>query len=75
MVDDLKAGTFGTKRYSIGLADDSVRLLNTKHISDAAWKDVMGVRQQIIDGSVDVPEIYDAQEVRALMSSVEAAAE
>ena len=75
MIDDLKAGTFGTKGYTIGLADDSVRLLKTKHISDGAWNDIMAVRQKIIDGSVSVPEIYDAQEVRALMSSVEAAAE
>ena len=29
MIEDLKADKFGTKRYSIGLADDSVRLLKT----------------------------------------------
>jgi len=75
MIEDLKAGTFGTKGYTIGLADDSVRLLKTKHISDAVWDEIMAVRQQIIDGSVTVAEIYDAQEVRAMMSSVEAAAE
>lgn len=75
MVEDLKADKFGTKRYKIGLADDSVRLLKTPHIPDDVWAGIMKVRDQIIDGSVKVEEITDAQKVRALMSTVEAKAE
>ena len=74
MVEDLKSGKFGTVRYKISLEDDSVRLLKTKHIDTGTWDELMGVRQQIIDGSVTVAEVYDAQDVRALMSSVEAPA-
>jgi simple sugar transport system substrate-binding protein len=72
MVEDLNAGRFGTVGYKIGLADDSVRLLKTAHIPDAIWDSLMKVRQQIIDGSVPVAEVYDAEDVRALMTSVEA---
>ncbi len=72
VVEDLKANTFGTKRYQIGLADDSVELLKTAHIPGDVWSELMKTRDQIIAGSVKVDEIYDAQAVRALMSSVEA---
>jgi simple sugar transport system substrate-binding protein len=75
MVQDLKADTFGTKGYSIGLKDDSVQLLKTKHIPDNVWSEVMAVRQQILDGKVKVEPIWDAAQVRPLMSSVEAPAQ
>ena len=70
MVEDLKAGKFGTHEYAIHLADDSVRLLHSKHIPDDVWAEIEKVRAQIIDGSVKVDRIEDAQKVRALMSSV-----
>ena len=72
MVEDLKAGTFGTKRYKIQLADDSVSLLKTPHISDKSWKAAMSLRDDIIAGKVKVDLVTDAQKVRALMTSVEA---
>lgn len=72
MVEDLKADTFGTRGYQIGLADDSVQLLKTKHIPDDVWAEMMALRDEIIAGNVMVDEIYDAQQVRALMTSVEA---
>ncbi len=73
MVEDLKADTFGTHAYAIGLKDDSVQLLKTKHISDDVWNDVMAARQQIVDGAMAVSPIWDAAKVRELMTSVEAA--
>ncbi|MCI0429235.1 MAG: BMP family protein [Rhodospirillales bacterium] len=72
MVEDLRADTFGTKGYAIGLKDDSVQLLKTKHIPEDAWNEVMAVRQKILDGSLSVSPIWDAAEVRPLMTSVEA---
>lgn len=71
MIEDLKAGTFGAHGYSIGLKDDSVRLLKTPHIPENVWSEIMAVRKNIVDGTLTVQEIYDAQDVRALMSSVE----
>ncbi|MEX2647837.1 MAG: BMP family protein [Alphaproteobacteria bacterium] len=75
MVEDLKADTFGTHAYSIGLKDDSVQLLKTAHIPDDVWTEVMAARQQIVDGAMTVAPVWDAADVRALMTSVEEPAE
>lgn len=72
MIEDLNAGTFGTKRYQIGLADNSVKLLKTKYIPGDIWRDLMKVRDRIIGGSVTVKEVYDAQAVRALVNTLKA---
>jgi simple sugar transport system substrate-binding protein len=73
MVEDLQSGAFGTKNYAIQLADDSVQLLRTTHISDEAWSGLMDVRAKIVAGEIEVPAIWEATDVRAMMSSVEAA--
>jgi len=75
MVEDLKADKFGTHNYKISLADNSVALLKTKHIPDDVWAALQDLRQQIIEGKIKVSEIYDAQEVRKLMTTVSAAAQ
>jgi basic membrane protein A and related proteins len=72
MVEDLKADRFGTHPYKISLADDSIKLLQTKHIPDAVWTQIMDLRKDLIDGKIKVEPIYDAQKVRALMTSVDA---
>src|SRR6202171_4368281 len=72
MIEDIKANKFGTRAYPIQLADDSVRLLHSKHIPDKVWSEVEVVRTQIIDGKVKIEPIFDAAKVRALMSSVAA---
>ncbi len=69
MVEDLKADTFGTKGYAIGLADDSVKLLKTKYIPDDVWADLMKTRDEIVSGALKVDPVWDAEGVRALMSS------
>ncbi|MCP4385908.1 MAG: BMP family ABC transporter substrate-binding protein [Hyphomicrobiales bacterium] len=71
MIEDLKADTFGTKSYEIGLEDDSVRLLQTPQVPDDVWADVQALRQQIIDGSITVEPIFEATDVRALMSDIQ----
>ncbi|HEY4970516.1 MAG TPA: BMP family protein [Steroidobacteraceae bacterium] len=72
MIEDLKANKFGTHAYPIQLADDSVRLLHSKHIPDQVWAEVDAVRTRIIDGKLKVEPIFDAVRVRALMNSVAA---
>ena len=54
------------------LADDSVQLLKTEHIPEDIWGEVMALRDEIVSGSMAIVPIFDAQEVRALMNSVEA---
>jgi len=70
MIADLKADTFGTKSYSIGLKDNSVRLLKSSLISDDAWATLQKNRDDIISGKIKVDAIFDAAAVRALMTSV-----
>ncbi len=75
MVADLQEGTFGTKGYKIQLSDNSVQLLQSDHIPENVWQEVMNTRDAIVEGSISVDLITDAQEVRALMSSVDVAEE
>jgi basic membrane protein A and related proteins len=72
MIEDLKAGKFGTHAYAIHLSDDSVRLLHSKYIPDNVWSDIESVRAQIVGGKLKVEPIWDALKVRALMTSVAA---
>jgi simple sugar transport system substrate-binding protein len=72
MIEDLKAGKFGTHPYAIQLSDDSVHLLHSKYIPDSVWSDLQTVRTQIIRGQVKVDPVWDAASVRAMMSSVAA---
>lgn len=71
MIEDLGSGAFGAANYAIRLADDSVQLLRTAHIPDDIWNGLMEARAAIVSGAVEVPEIYEAEDVRAMMSSVE----
>ncbi|WP_374384277.1 BMP family protein [Dongia sp.] len=70
MVEDLKADKFGTHGYSIQLKDDSVKLLKSPHVGDAAWAEVEKAKAEIIGGSLKIEPVWDAKDVRALMSSV-----
>ena len=72
MIEDLKADRFGTHPYKISLNDDSLHLLQTKHIPEAVWGQIMEIRKDLIDGKIKIEPIYDAQKVRALMTSVDA---
>jgi simple sugar transport system substrate-binding protein len=72
MIEDLKTGKFGAHPYTIQLSDDSVRLLHSKYIPDSVWSDIEAVRTQIIGGKVKVDTVWDALNVRAMMTSVAA---
>ena len=63
MIDDLKADTFGTKSYSIGLEDDSVKLLKTAAIPDDVWTEIQALRDEVISGKIKVEPVYDAAAV------------
>lgn len=70
MIADLKSDTFGTKNYSIGLADDSVKLLKTKEIPDTAWGEIEAVRGDIVSGKIKVEPIWDAAKLHELVTAV-----
>jgi basic membrane protein A and related proteins len=71
MIEDLKADQFGTHGYAISLADDSVKLVKTPQVDEAAWTEVMELRDQIIAGDITVEPKFDAEDVRALVTVTE----
>ncbi len=71
MIEDLQNDTFGTKSYAISIADDSVRLLETDNIPAETWTEVMAVRDQMISGDITLEPVFDAEGVRALVTTVE----
>jgi simple sugar transport system substrate-binding protein len=70
MIEDLKNDTFGTKHYSIGVADGSVHLLKTPQVDETIWGEVDAIRAKIADGSMKIDPIFDAAKVRELMTQV-----
>lgn len=70
MINDLKADTFGTKSYSIGLKDNSVKLLKTSAIPDNVWSEVQALREDVISGKIKVEPVFEATAVRKLMTNV-----
>jgi basic membrane protein A len=71
MIADLKAGTFGTKSYAISLAGDSVKLLKTPQVPDDIWTEIMALRDEIVSEAIKLDPIFDAEEVRALVTLTE----
>jgi simple sugar transport system substrate-binding protein len=74
MVEDINAGKLGSRRYTIGLADGSVRLLRTEGIPAAVWQEIEQVKARIESGELQVPYVADAAQVRAAMTDVQAPA-
>jgi simple sugar transport system substrate-binding protein len=70
MIQDLKDDTFGTKRYAITLADDSVKLLKTDQVPEDVWKEIQEIREKIVSGEVKVEPVFEASAVRGLMTDV-----
>ncbi|HTR16690.1 MAG TPA: BMP family protein [Acetobacteraceae bacterium] len=72
MIQDIKSDKFGTHDYHLSLASGSVRLLHTSHVPADIWQQLMQARAEIIAGKIKVPEVFDAQKVRQLMTAVDA---
>lgn len=70
MVEDIRAGKFGSRRYTIGLADNSVRLLRTRHITEAHWAEAEAAKARILRGEQQVAYVGDAAQVRSLVNAL-----
>ncbi|MDQ0317407.1 putative B6 ABC transporter substrate-binding protein [Amorphus orientalis] len=70
MIEDLKADEYGTKNYSIGVEDGSVFLLKTPQVDEEAWAAMEKVKDGIVSGEVTVEPVWEATDVRSLMSDV-----
>ena len=74
MIEDINAGKLGSRPYTIGLADGSVRLLRTEGIPAGVWQEIEQVKARIEKGELQIPYVADAAQVRALMTDVQAPA-
>jgi basic membrane protein A and related proteins len=70
MIADLKADKFGTKNYTIGLADDSVKLLKTTEIPDGVWGEIEAVRADVVSGKIKVEPVWDAAKLHELVTAL-----
>ena len=74
MIEDINAGKLGSRRYTIGLADGSVRLLRTESIPENAWQEIERAKARIVKRELEIPYVADAAQVRAMMTDVQAPA-
>jgi len=70
MIEDLNAGSFGTKNYAIGVKDGSVFLLKTPQADADAWAAMEAVKADIVSGKMAVEPVWEAADVRSLMTDV-----
>lgn len=71
MMDSIEAigdGTFGEESYVLNLENGGIGLLRTDLIDDELWNELEDIRQQIIDGEIDVPVTETRSEVEDLLS-------
>jgi basic membrane protein A len=72
MIEDINAGRLGSRRYTIGLADGSVRLLRTEAIPTNVWSEIEQAKARIASGELKIPYVADAAQVRAMMTDIQA---
>lgn len=64
---DVADGTFGTHGYEVSVKAGNVGLLQTPHISPEAAAAIETARQQIVDGTVEVPNIETAAQLQEFL--------
>jgi simple sugar transport system substrate-binding protein len=70
MINDLKGGTFG-KTYTMDVTNGGVRLLDLPEAVDQATKDAVAEAQTaIIDGTLEVSAIGDAEGMKAKLAEL-----
>jgi len=67
-IEDVGDDTFGEGDYTIDLENEGVSLLQTESIDDQTWQEVEDVRQQIIDGEVEIPLTEEKSQVEDLIA-------
>jgi basic membrane protein A and related proteins len=66
-IEDVGNGTFGEEGYELDLENGGIELLQTEHIDDETWSEIQDIRQQIIDGEIDVPLTEEKSQVEDLL--------
>jgi basic membrane protein A len=66
-IEDIGNDTFGEEGYELDLENGGISLLQTEHIDDETWSEIQDIRQQIIDGEIEIPLTEDASQVEDLL--------
>jgi simple sugar transport system substrate-binding protein len=66
-IEDINAGTFGEKGYTLDLKNGGISLLKTDLIPDDVWSEIEDAKQKIISGEVEVPLTAKKGDVQALL--------
>ena len=66
-IEDIGDGTFGEEGYELDLENDGIALLRTDKIDDDTWDQIQDVKQEIIDGDVEVPVTEKKSEVEDMI--------
>lgn len=69
IIDDVQNGSFAKHGYQLRLDNNSIGLLQTKHIPDDVWASVMKTRDDIIAGKIKVEKVFDAAKVKAMVNA------
>ena len=67
-IEDIGAGTFGEEGYELDLENGGISLLQTDLIDDETWQEIEDIKQQIIDGEVEVPLTEEKSQVEDLIA-------
>lgn len=67
-IEDIGNDTFGEEGYNLDLENEGISLLRTDEIDEGTWSDIQDIRQQIIDGDVEVPLTEEKSEVQQLIN-------
>lgn len=66
-VQEMQASTYGTTVHYLDLQNGGINLLQNDRIPAEVWTEIEASKQDIIAGSIAVPEIYTVDEIRELL--------
>src|SRR5918996_3540879 len=66
-IEAIADGTFGEESYVLDLENGGIGLLRTDLIDDELWNELEDIKQQIIDGEIDVPATATRSKVEDLI--------
>lgn len=66
---DIKNGTYGRHGYNLDLANGGISLLKTSYIPANVWSEIQKAKQQIISGTLKVPDATKLSQVKTLVAA------
>ena len=67
LADELESGSYGEKIHWLDVSNGAIKLLKTKHIPNDIWSELQDIKEDIINGKIEVPELRTKKEVLDLI--------